>query len=237
MSMMLSDSHVVITGASRGLGRAIARVFHRTGARVSLTSRSEADLKQLADELSAQCIIYPADLRNKNEIAACLNHFRMAHGPVDILINNAGVGAYRPFIECSEEEILETLELNLVGLVMVTRAVVEEMIERRRGQLIHIASDLGRKPLAKMAVYTATKHGVVGFSQSLARELKEYGIKSMVLTPGIIDTYFAGRKEGDLAGPGALTPEAVAEAVLFVASQPPHVLIDELSVHPIGQEF
>ncbi len=235
--MFEKNSHVLITGASRGVGRAIARAFHKAGARVSLVARTERDLKKLADELGERCAWFAADLRKPREIDACLEHFRRQFGPVDVLVNNAGVGAYKPFAETSEAEIIETLEIGLTSVVLMTRAVVKEMMERKRGTIIHIASDLGRRPLAKMSVYVAAKHGVVGFSQSLARELKEYGVKSMALTPGIIDSHFGGRAEGQIAEPYALKPETIAQTVLWMASQPAHVILDEVSIHATGQDF
>ncbi|MBI3787904.1 MAG: SDR family oxidoreductase [Ignavibacteriales bacterium] len=139
--------------------------------------------------------------------------------------------------ETRRAEIIETLEIGLTSVVLMTRAVVKEMMERKRGTIIHIASDLGRRPLAKMSVYVAAKHGVVGFSQSLARELKEYGVKSMALTPGIIDSHFGGRAEGQIAEPYALKPETIAQTVLWMASQPAHVILDEVSIHATGQDF
>lgn len=121
--MFEKNSHVIITGASRGVGRAIARAFHKAGARVSLVARTERDLKKLADELGERCAWFAADLRKPREIDACLQHFRKQFGPVDVLVNNAGVGAYKPFAETSEAELIETLEIGLTSVVLMTRAV------------------------------------------------------------------------------------------------------------------
>jgi short-subunit dehydrogenase len=233
----LRDKHVVITGASRGLGRALARSFHARGARVSLFARASTEVEALRQELGERCAAHAGDIRRAADRAAALAHFRSRHGPIDALVNNAGVGAYEPFLTNTAEAIEDTIATNFTALVLLTHAVAAEMVERRRGHLVHVASDLGRRPLANMAVYTATKHAVVGFSQSLARELRTHGVKSTVVNPGIIDTAFGGNVEGSRAGPGALASAELAALIVDAVAMPPHLLVDELSVHALGQDF
>lgn len=237
MHDFIAGKHVLITGASRGLGRALARAFHGRGAKVSLFSRSAAENDKVRDELGSRAVAFSGTIANDDQRAEALRTFRKAHGPVDVLINNAGIGAYEPFLTNTRPLIRETIETNFLALALLTHEIAEEMVPRRSGHIVNIASDLGRKPLANMAVYTATKHAVVGFSQSLARELRTHGIKSTVLTPGIIDTYFAGNTEGERAGPGALDPVGLAQLVVALVDTAPGLLIDELSVHALGQDF
>lgn len=231
------NAHVVITGASRGLGRALAESFHRAGARVSLLARAQPELDALAAELKDRVSVYAGDVSRREHIDAALAHFRRAHGPVDLLINNAGIGAYKPFAECTSEEISSQIAVNVDGLVQMTHGVVGEMVERRSGIIMNIASDLARKPLAKMAVYTATKHAVAGFSSSLARELKEFNVKVMLVNPGIINTHFGGGAPRAVTEHWQMEPREVADLMVHLAQLPANLLVDEVTLHPLGQDF
>lgn len=233
----LENTHIIITGASRGLGRALAELLHKEGARVSLFARNSNDLSALAQSLGERVAIHAGDVSNASDIEAALRTFRAAHGPVDVLINNAGFGSYKPFHECDIEELVRQIDVNVSGLVRWSHAVAGEMIARRSGTMVHVASDLARKPLANMAVYTATKHAVAGFSQSLARELRHHGVRSVLFNPGIINTHFGGNAPRPVAEDWQLDPTDAARAVQFLISQPPGVLIDELAIHPLGQDF
>lgn len=229
--------HVLITGAGRGVGRQTARLFHAQGDRVSLIARRAADLEAVAAELGSRVAYQAVDITDPAAVAEALRALTAAHGPVDVLVNNAGVGAYKGFLEHSGDEIRRMIDTNFTGLVLLTHAVVETMLPRRQGTLIHVASDLARRPLANMAVYTATKHAVAGFSQSLSRELRTHNIKSTLVNPGLIDTDFHGGGEGDMAGDGALSAREVADLILYVANRPDRVLVDEVSLHKMGQDF
>lgn len=231
------DKHLFITGGSRGLGRAIAERFSSEGARVTITGRTEEDLQRVSNELGEMVAYQVCDITNREQTWSALERARAHHGRVDILVNNAGIGAYKPFLERSVEELEQEVAVNVTALIRITRWVTEAMRNEGGGQVINIASDVGRQPIANMAVYSGTKHAVVGFSQSLARELKQYGIKCMVLTPGIIDSYFDGREEGMIDEWHALKPKRMAEIVFYLASQPEFILIDELSIHPMKQDF
>lgn len=231
------NRHVLITGAGKGVGRQVAQLFHAQGDKVSLMARTEGDLASLARELGTRAFAHPADLTDPKSVARALQAFEKAHGPVDVLVNNAGVGAYKAFVAHEEAEIQRMIDTNFTGLVLLTHAVVKSMVPRKTGTLIHVASDLARRPLANMAVYAATKHALAGFSQSLARELRTHNVKSVLVNPGLIDTAFHGGSEGDLRGDGALSAKEVAETILFVANSPARVLLDEVSVHKMGQDF
>lgn len=232
--MDLSGKHVLITGASRGVGAAATDEFRTRGARLSLFSRSvsvEGHLTNAAD----LCVV-SGDLISRLDIENAVNQFEDRFGPVDVLINNAGFGRYEPFVESAPETIEQTIATNLTGLVLLTHRVLPAMIKRKSGLIIHIASDLGQRPLANMAVYSATKHAVVGFSQSLARELRSHNVRSTVVLPGLIDSYFGGRSPGEVPQDASLTPEDVARAVVYIAESPDEVLIDEYSFRSRGQD-
>jgi hypothetical protein len=229
----LAGKHVLVTGASRGVGAEVAAMMRSRGARLSLFSRTGDEERAHADD---SVIVFRGDLTRADDTAKALNIFEQRFGPVDILVNNAGYGRYEPFATSSLKVIEQTIAVNFTGLVRLTHAVLPSMIRRKSGLLIHVASDLGRRRLANMAVYTATKHAVVGFSQALARELRPFGIRSTVVLPGLIDSHFGGRNPGDVDPEQALTPEDVARAIIHIAGSPDSILIDEVSLRSRGQE-
>jgi len=233
----MGQRHVVVTGASRGLGRAVAQVFHQRGDRVSLFARSRTELEALAGELAERVSWFAGDISRRGEIDGAMAHFEAANGPVDILVNNAGVGAYKAFLECTAEELSLQVAVNVEGLVQVTHAVAPGMVKRGAGIIFNIASDLARKPLPKMAVYTGTKHAVAGFSTSLARELKEHGVKVVLVNPGIINTHFGGNVPREATESWQLDPRELAELLASLAEQPRNLLVDEITIHPMGQDF
>ncbi len=226
----------IVTGASRGLGRALCRQLIDRGHRVLALARhaqsADANFAGAANGLLVPC---PIDLADLAELGSAMERLLGEHPQVDGLINNAGIGVYRPFVEHSDALLRDILQVNLMAPILLTRAVLPQMLARRSGWIVNIGSDLGRRPLANMAAYVASKHGLTGFSHSLLREVKDAGIRVSLVNPGIIDTAFGGATESSRDPRGALHPDAVATAVLQLIEQPLPVVIDELSVHPLGQ--
>lgn len=238
--MSLKGSIALITGASRGLGRAIALKLAGEGVKVAVCARNGAELDELVssiEELGGIAMRGIVDVSNPESIETFLGTIRRQWGCVDILINNAGLGWYKPFEEHSLEEIDKVIDVNLKGVIYGMRAVLPDMTARERGQIINIASDLSRRPLANMGVYVAAKHAVLGFSASMARELKSKGVKVMCLNPGIIDTHFGDSTPGTREETWALPPEHVSDVVLGMLKQPKYLLMDEVTVHPMHQDF
>jgi short-subunit dehydrogenase len=231
----------VVTGASRGLGRAIGIELARKGLNVMLASRAEQELQQTTENLHREgfsnVAYFKVDLRSLDSIKSLFQNVRTQFGAIDVLINNAGVGTYKPFIEWSEQEIIDTAGINLTGLMLCTWQVVPEMISQQRGLIVNIASDLSRRPLANMAPYVATKFGVLGFASSLLREVKQHGIKICTILPGIIDTNFNNSREGSREETWALPISTVAQTVAGLLDLPDYVVIDELAIHPLHQDF
>lgn len=237
----MSRSQVVmITGASRGLGRAVALRLAREGHRLALCARSRADLEDTASqarELGAEVVAAPVDVADPEAAARFVEGVEGEYGRVDALVNNAGMGWHKPFLEHSLEEIQQVLGSNLMGTIYMTRGVLTGMLTRGAGTIVNVVSDLGRRPLARMAPYVAAKHGVMGFAGSLLREVKDSGVRVTNLTPGLIDTSFGGRQQGSLPEDVALRPERLADLVAWVIDLDPKLVVDELSVHPLGQDF
>ena len=222
----------IVTGASRGLGRHIAMQLARKGVRVAVGARTEIDPRETGAELAVSIDVARWDSVERG-VAAVRERF----GRIDILVNNAGVGWYKPFEEWTVDELDLAIDVNLKGTIYMTRAVLPEMIASGYGQIVNVASDLGRRMLPNMAAYVASKFGVVGFAGSLLREVKGKGVKVMTITPGIIDTFFGGGAEGTKEETWSLRPEFVARTVVEMLELPRHWVVDELSIHAMGQEF
>lgn len=238
--MSLENSIAIVTGASRGLGRHIALRLAREKARVALFARNGEELRAVVAEIESTGGVAMAaalDIARAADVQRGVDEVRAAWGAADILVNNAGVGWYKPFSDWSLEEIDLAIDVNLKGTIYATRAVLPDMLAAGRGQIVNIASDLGRRVLPNMAVYVGAKHGVLGFAGSLLREVKGRGVKVMTLTPGIVDTFFGGGTEGTRDESWSLKPQYVADLVCLMLTQPQFALMDELSVHAAGQDF
>jgi short-subunit dehydrogenase len=237
---MIEGQVAIVTGASRGLGRHVGRRLAQEKLRVVLAGRSEHDLRSVAGEIAAmggEAIAVTADVSRWPDVERIVDAAVARFGTVDIVINNAGVGWYKPFDEWTIEEIDLAIDVNLKGTIYMTKAVLPLMINNGGGQIVNIASDLGRRVLPNMAAYVASKYGVLGFAGSILREVRSKGVKITTLTPGIIDTFFGGGSEGTRDASWSLDPEFVAGIVADVLKLPKQWVIDELAVHAMGQDF
>lgn len=236
MAVSLQDRHILITGASRGLGRHLAFKLHEQGARLSLLARNLKHLEEIKQQLGRKVSIYAVDLCNRKDMEDAVRYIEYRQGDVEVLINNAGGAVYQPFEEADRDTLDYTMRINFDALVHITRSVVGKMKANGAGMILNVASDLARRPLANMATYTAAKHAVAGFSQSLTRELAPHNIGVMLLNPGLIDSTFGGRQQGDISAPYALNPDDVSDVILFMLTRPAYVIMDEVSLHPAKQE-
>jgi NADP-dependent 3-hydroxy acid dehydrogenase YdfG len=227
----LEGKTAVITGASRGIGAAVARMLHERGANLGLASRSGGDLG-LANAVAKSC-----DVRDLDALIELCEETAARFGGIDIVVPNAGVGAYGPFLELSREHLDEMLDVNLKGTVYAVRAALPHMLGRE-GDVVTLASEAGRRGLPYEAVYCASKFGQVGLMRALDHELREHGIRCTNVCPGGVATDFAldeGRGRTEDALPGMMTAEDVAEVVVFVLERPRHMRILETAFRPIGE--
>jgi short-subunit dehydrogenase len=229
----------IVTGASRGLGRHLVQQLAERGHRVLAIARDGQRLQALA-EAHAGCVTpLVLDLADAAAIAPAMQRALAAEPHITGLVNNAGIGAYKPFVDHSEAESLAIVQVNFTAAVQLCHAVVPRLIEQKAGHIVNIASDLGRRPLANMAVYAASKHALAGLSHSLLRELKPHGIKVSLVNPGIIDTDFGAKDgeslEGTRGADWSLRPAHLAALIVQTIEQPGSMVVDEISVHPLGQ--
>src|SRR4051794_7231259 len=229
--MNLEGKTAVITGASGGIGAAIARMLHERGVNLGLASRRGSDLG-FADAVAQQC-----DVRDLDALEGLCGATAERFGGIDIVVPNAGVGAYGPFLDLSREHLDEMLDVNLKGTVYAIRAALPHMLGRE-GDVITLASEAGRRGLPLEAVYCASKFGQVGFTRALDHELREQGIRCTNVCPGGVATNFAledgrGRSRDVLAG--MMTSEDVAEVVVFVLTRPRNHRILETALRPVSE--
>ena len=226
----------LVTGASRGVGRALSLRLAQSGRRVFALARDLAALERLAAEACPGAIVAePVDLADRRALGAALIRLSQSCDSFDGVINNAGIGWFKPFLQHSEDELADLLQINLHAVMQICWALLPGMLACGRGQIINIGSDLGRRPLANMAAYVASKHGLAGFSHSLLREVKDRGVRVSLINPGIIDTGFGGGEYGHRDPRAYLKPDALTALIMQLIEQPESMVVDELSVHPLMQ--
>ncbi len=193
---MFRDKHVVVTGASSGIGQSLARQFAQAGARVSLVARRTDKLTGLADELKAatgRAAVITADLVEPGACERVPTDARAVFGPIDVLVNNAGVGEYGLFPGQQLADLEHLVQLNVLAVLRLTHRILPEMIERRTGHVINIASTAAFQPTPYMAVYGASKAFVLNFSMALWSELRKTGLRVTCVCPGPVRTGFFDR--------------------------------------------
>ncbi len=229
--MSLEGKTAVITGASGGIGAAVARMLHERGVNVGLVSRRGSDLG-LDRALAAPC-----DVRDAAGLKSFCNQVAQEFGGIDIVVANAGVGAYGSFLDLSQEHLDEMIDVNLKGTIYAIQAALPHMLGRD-GDIVTLASEAGRRGLPLEAVYCASKFGQVGFTRALEHELREHGIRCTNVCPGGVATEFAleeGRGRTPDALPGMMTAEDVAEVVVFVLERPRRFRILETALRPMTE--
>ena len=229
----LAGQVAVVTGASRGIGLAIARRLGQMGARVSLCARNAANLERAASDLRAagiQVLALRTDVTRGDEVASLVSETQRAFGPVDILVNNAGIGIFGPFQEQTEEDWNAIMDTNLKSVFLVSRAVAPGMIRRKTGHIINIDSLAGKSAFANGAIYCASKWGLLGLTGCMAEELRAHGIRVSAICPGSVATEFSPHAGKDPAR--MLQPEDVAHAVAALVTQAPGSFISEVLMRP-----
>jgi 3-oxoacyl-[acyl-carrier protein] reductase len=225
----------VVTGASRGIGAAVARALHERGASVGLASRSGDDLGL------ERAVALPTDVRDRSQVQALVDATAERFGGIDVVVANAGVGAYGPLTELRPDHLDEMVDTNVKGVLYVAAASVPYLIERGGGDFVSVASEAGRRGLPNEAVYCASKFAQVGFTRALDHELRPHGIRCTNVCPGGVATDFAigderGRTPDMPALQGMMSADDVADAVLFVLSRPRNHRILEVAFRPVTEE-
>lgn len=190
----LKGKNALVTGAGKGIGKAVAKQLAAEGVNLALLARTEKDLIALSDELKAtgvKVVYATADVANRLEVEAAISKLNGELGTIDILINNAGVGKFGKFLELEPEEWEQIIKVNLFGAYYVVRAVLPGMLSRLTGDIVNISSTAGQKGAPVTSAYSASKFGLIGMSESLMMEVRKSNIRVTTLTPSTIATDMA----------------------------------------------
>ena len=235
--MKLAGRTAIVTGAGRGIGRAIATAFAAEGASICLAARSAPELDGVARQISdagGRAVALPTDVRDESAVAGMVERALRAYGRVDILVTAAGTASFGPVAESKMSDWDEILAVNLRGAVMCCRAVLPAMIAHRRGTIINIGSVVTSRVLTGSAAYTTSKYALLGFSRVLAEELRPHEVRVGLLSAGATDTPLWDAISGAPARARMLKPEQVAEAALLIAALEPNASLEELTILPAG---
>jgi len=230
----LTDKTALVTGASRGIGRAIALRLGRMGASVAICSRNHDEIERAATSLREEgirALPIVADVTLAANVERLIEQTCAEFGEIDILVNNAGVGIFGSFLERSESDWDEVLGTNLKAVFLTSRAVAARMIRLGGGHIINISSLAAKSAFSGGALYCASKWGLLGLTACMAEDLRAHGIRVSVICPGSVATEFsshAGRAPSTL-----LQPEDVAHAVAMLVTQSPQSFISEVDLRPL----
>ncbi len=214
----LKNKTAIITGAGKGIGKAVALALAREAVHLGLIARTENDLtevQQQAEKLGVKVAIAVADVSNIEAVNEAVKKITSALGDVDICINNAGTATFGKFLDLQPEEWEQQVKVNLFGVYYVTRAVLPKMIERKTGDIVNIASTAGLRGAATTSAYSASKFGLLGLTESLMQEVRKHNIRVTALTPSTVVTELA--KSANLIGNNEdrmIHPEDLAELIV-----------------------
>ena len=232
---MLKGKVAIITGASRGIGRATALAFARAGAKVVLASRTQHDLETAANLIRTEgreALVVPADVTQVEAVETLVNQTLEAYGQIDILVNNAGTGLFEIIVDSDPDVWTQVVASNLKSTYLCSKYVLPAMLARQSGQIINVLSIAAKVAFKASSAYCAAKAGALAFTKVLAEEVRGENIRVTAVSPGSVDTPFWADIEGHPDLNLMLKPEHVADTILFVATQPVGMVTDEIVVTP-----
>lgn len=236
--MDLHGKVVWVTGSSRGIGKAAALQFAARGAHVVVSARSDEAINDFVVEMNAagdSAIAIHCDVTKETEVIALVANVKKTWGPVDVLVNNAGIGIFKNILKLREDEWDAMMNVNLKGAFLCSQAVLPDMIERQSGQIINVVSVAGRQPYANSGGYCASKYGMLGFNDVLRLENRKHGVKVTAVLPGATSTDIWGDAEVDHNA--MMEADDAAKAIVSVCEADESVMIEELVLRPQGGDL
>ncbi|MBX9689958.1 MAG: SDR family oxidoreductase [Candidatus Obscuribacterales bacterium] len=231
----------MISGASRGIGRAIALELARKGWGLVLLSRSAGDLDRVGAEAGSagapKVMCLPCDILHSANIEESVKKVQESFNSLDLLVCNAGVGKFSPVLESTETDWEQMMNTNAKGSFMLSKAIAPLMVQKKSGQIIFIASDVARRTFPNGSIYCASKFAQFAFASALRQELRAQGVRVSVIMPGLVASEFNDGKADADEKADWLKPADVAAAVGYIVDAPSHVLVDEITLHPLSQEI
>ena len=239
---MTADLHgkvAVVTGAGRGIGCAVALALGRAAATVVVAARTRSQIEHVRDVIvtaGGDALAVPVDLADEASIVELFRTVDERCGRTDILINNAGIGRFGPVTDLAAADIDAVLAVNVRGTMLCCREAMRRMVPQRAGTIINVASVVGLKGYANQAIYSASKHAVMGLTKVLAVEGQAHGIRASAVLPGGVDTDMVDDARPDLKRDELLRPEDVAEAVMYLLSLSDRTAVDQVYVRRRGSQ-
>jgi NAD(P)-dependent dehydrogenase (short-subunit alcohol dehydrogenase family) len=237
--MKLDGKVALVTGAGRGIGRACALALAEEGADVVVAARTVDELHGARDDVEAagrRCLVVPTDLTEESQVTRLAEEAVAAFGGVDVLVNNAGVAMHNPLPDIPTETWDLTMSVNVRAPFLLTRALWPQMVVRGGGCILNVASVSGKRAGAGNATYSASKYAIIGFTESLSRAGREVNIRACAVCPGPVATVMRAGNNPTENPADILTPRDIAEVVVFVATRPPRVVMQEtvIELNPSG---
>jgi len=223
----------LVTGAGRGIGRAVSLSLAQAGAHVVLVARSVDQLEKVAAEITAaggSASLQRTDVSREDDVTALFAGVRTRQGRLDVLVNNAGVGRFGPLADFSAADFDQVLATNLRGTFLCCREALRIYREQRGGTIVNMASVVAFRGYAQQGAYSASKHGVLGLTRSIAAEAHELGVRVSAVLPGGVATDMIGDARPDIDRSTLLQPEDVARTVMFLVTLPPRAAVDEIYI-------
>lgn len=232
MAQSLKGKTAFITGAGKGIGKATALALAAEGVNIGLMARTESDLQKTAEELMSMGVkaAYAAvDVSSLEPVEKAIAELTEEIGPADILLNNAGIGSFGPFLEIDPVDWKKTIDVNLMGMYYVTRAVLPQLIEKNGGDIINISSMSGVKGTEGSSAYSASKFAVLGLTESLSQEVRKHNIRVFALTPSRVITEFSGGNVPEKSEEKFMQAEDIAEYIVAQLKLHPRIFIPQSS--------
>jgi NADP-dependent 3-hydroxy acid dehydrogenase YdfG len=238
--MSLKNKTVLLTGASKGIGKALALKLAENSVNLGLVARSEKELSDLKSEIEktgSKCLIFVGNVADENLAKTAVSEMISAFGNIDFMINNAGYGIFGQVQSISAEQWSDIYDVNVKGTFLFSKEVLEGMKNTKRGHIINIASDVAKRVFDGGSLYCSSKFAQDAFSAALRKEVRKDGIKVSVVYSGLVDTMFHADPQGAESHADWLKAEDMANTIIYIMDQPKHVVIDELMIHPLSQEY
>jgi 3-oxoacyl-[acyl-carrier protein] reductase len=239
LTVDLAGQTALVTGAGRGIGRAVAMALAASGARVFLAARTASELDAVATEIRGKGGLAdpaPADLANEQDVRSLFELIKGETGQLDILINNAGVGIFGPLVDFASADFDTVMRVNTKAAFLCCQLALRLMMPRNSGTIINISSVVGFKGYPNQTAYTASKHALLGLTKSLAVEVQEHGIRVSAILPGGVDTRMIADARPDLDPKILLQPEDIAHTVLYLLSLSDRAAVDQIYIRRRGSK-
>lgn len=240
MKSTLKGKVAVITGAGGGIGRSTAVALSKEGVKIALCGGNNIEnlikTAEMVKECGSEVFILPGNLTNWDFISDCIDRIAANYGKIDILINNAGLALNKPFEETTKNDFDNIFAINVKAPFILCQKVLPYLRNSDHAAIINISSVVGHKGYPNQAAYAASKHAVLGFSKSLANEVYNQNIRVHTICPGGVYTDMVKVARPDLTGEDLITPEEIADIILFLLQSRGNAVIDEICVHRKGKQ-